>query len=638
MIEDKRDANGTREIREDNFSNYRRKYPVGYKSNHTWGGKLENIVKAIPDRLAFAQGNRRLTWRQFDRRVNRLANALLGLGIKKEDRVGIAGFNSIEWMESYFGVSKIGAVPFNLNPQAALDEIGYVIEDADAVAVIVEDDYAPIIERVTEGIASLKHLIVYGMGKPAQNIPSGALVYEDLMAKYPSTKPKLDYKVTNEDFCYLMYTSGTTGYPKGVVWDAEQRVKGVEMLIYNVLVPAFDRIENDRIFDFVFSLYPMPIIKALRPLGRLSLARKALFRFFKTIWGSTLMITESRRLMKEGVKYIPVCPLFHATAYMQTFGNIVSSATTTIFLPTPHPFNARELLETMEKEKANGITINGDAFAMPILDELKRAREEGRKYNLSSWRAIISSGVRWSPRVKKELYEFLPQVVIMDVYGCTEFSIAYSSATVRDDKEVPPAGAMLLARGGLYSLQYPFRIVNPETGEDVKPGTGEMGEFAAGGYVSLGYWKRPEKTGSSFRVINGKRYFFTGDDGYVDEALRFCFLGRGGTEVINTAGEKVYTEEVKELIKTHPKVRDAAVVGVPDSESGEALAAIIELEKGEDLAEEDIMGHCRQGLPEHKVPKYVMFVVSLPREVTGKMEKRVLKEFAEGRIGGLSRG
>ena len=633
MIEHERDASGVREISEDSFSNYRRKYPVGYKSNHTWWKKLENIVKAIPDRLAFVQGERRLTWRQFDGRVNRLANALLGLGIKKGERVGIAGFNSIEWMESYFAISKIGAVPFNLNPQAALDELGYVIEDADAVAVIVEDDYAPIIERVTEGIATLKHVLVYGIGKPAQNIPRGAIAYEDLLAKYPPTKPKLAYKVTNEDFCYLMYTSGTTGYPKGVVWDGEQRVKGVEMLIFNVLLPAFDRIGNDKIFEFVLGLYPMPILKALRPLNRLGLFKRGLFRFFKIIWGSTLMITESRRLLKEGVKYVPVCPLFHASAYMQTFGNIVSSATTTVFLPTPYPFNARELLEVMEKEKVNGIMINGDAFAMPILDELKKAREEGRKYDFSSWKSIISSGVRWSSRVKEELYEFLPQVVIMDAYGCTEFSIAYSSAAVRGDKEPPLAGATLPARGGLYSLQAPFRIINPETGVDVKPGTGEMGEFAAGGYVSLGYWKRPEKTRSSFRIIDGKRYFFTGDDGYVNEDLQFCFVGRGGREVINTGGEKVYNEEVKLVIKSHPGVRDAVVVGVPDRELGEALAAIVELEKGEELTEEDIAGHCRQSLPAHKVPKYVMFVVSLPREVTGKMEKRVLKEFAEGRLG-----
>ena len=632
MIERERDTSGAREISEDSFSNYRRRYPVGYKSNHTWRSKLENIVTAIPDRLAFVQGERRLTWRQFDGRVNRLANALSGLGIKKEERVGIAGFNSIEWMESYFGISKIGAVPFNLNPRAALDELGYVIEDADAVAVIVEDDYAPIIERVTEGIASLKHVIVYGVGKPAQNIPRGALIYEDLLAKYPPTKPELDYKITNEDFCYLMYTSGTTGYPKGAVWDGEQRVKGVEMLIYNVLLPAFDRVDNDKIFEFVFSLYPISALKVSRPLSRLGLFKWMLFRFFKVIWGSTLMITESRRLLKEGVKYVPVCPLFHASAYMQTFGNIVSSATTTVFLPTPYPFNATELLEVMEKEKANGIMINGDAFAMPILDELKKARAEGRKYDLSSWRAIISSGVRWSPRVKKELCELLPQVVIIDAYGCTEFGIAYSSAAVLEDKEPLPAGATLPARGRLYSLQYPFRIVNPETGEDIKPGTGEMGEFAAGGYVALGYWKRPEKTRSSFKVVDGMRYFFTGDDGYVNEALHFSFVGRG-KDVVTTGGEKVYAEEVKEVIKSHPKVRDAAVVGVPDRELGEALAAIIELEKGEDLTEEDIAGHCRQSLPAHKVPRYVMFVVSLPREVTGKMEKRVLKEFAEGRLG-----
>jgi fatty-acyl-CoA synthase len=287
----------------------------------------------------------------------------------------------------------------------------------------------------------------------------------------------------------------------------------------------------------------------------------------------------------------------------------------------------------MESEKATGITINGDVFAMLILDELRKAKEEGRTYNLSSWRTIVSSGVRLSPGVKRKLCEFLPQLVIQDMYGCTEFSVAYNSVAIKEDADVAFPGAVLPARGGLFSMQAPFKVVNPETGTDVKPGTEEIGEFAAGGYVSLGYWKCPARTKRKFKLIKGKRYFFTGDDGFVDKDMRFCFIGRGGKEVMNIAGDRVYSEEVAEVIKTNPKVRDVAVVGVPDKELGKAITAIIQLEKGEDLTEEDIVEYCSRSLQEHKVPKHVIFVVSLPREVTGKMEKKVINEFVQGRLG-----
>jgi fatty-acyl-CoA synthase len=222
---------------------------------------------------------------------------------------------------------------------------------------------------------------------------------------------------------------------------------------------------------------------------------------------------------------------------------------------------------------------------------------------------------------------------VLDAYGCTEFSLAYSSAATLEDKEMSHAGVMLPARKGLYSLQALCKVINPETGKEVKPGTGEIGEFAAGGYVSLGYWKNPTKTESAFKVINGRRYFFTGDDGYVDKQLRFHLVGRGDNALTMVGGEKVYSEEIKEVIKSHPKVRDTTVVGVSDAESGQALVAIVELEKGEELTEQDIIQHCNQNLPSYKVPKHVMFIVSLPRGATGKMDRKVIKEFVQSRMG-----
>jgi fatty-acyl-CoA synthase len=620
-------------LERDSFANYRRRYRGGKLSNNTWGGRLEKIVKAIPDKLAFVQGDRRLTWKQFNERVNRLANALLDLGIKKEERIGIAGFNSIEWMESYFAISKIGAVPFNLNPQAALDEIEYVVSDADAVALIIEDSYAPTIQRVTEGIASLRHLIVYGVGKPPQNIPPRTLAHEDLVAKYPPTKPRLGYKVTNEDFCYLMYAGEMTGYPKGVVWDGEQRVKGVEQLIYNALLPLFDKYNDRKVFEALFSLFPLELLRVSFSLShRFSFVKVWMAKFFKMIWSSTFMIKLSRRLAKEGSKHITLAPLFSEVSYMYAFGIVACVGGTTALLPTPYPFNARELLETIEKEKVNTVMITGNIFVIPILDELKKAKREGRTYDLSSCRMMMSIGMGWTPSLRKELYEFFPEAVVLDVYGNPEVSAAYGLGFTLDEKEVPDIGVTLPTKKGTFSFKLPCKVIDPEDGKEVKPGTGEIGEFVAGGHLALGYWKNPTKTESAFKVIDGRRYFFTGVHGYVDKEFRFCFAGRD-EEVINVGGKKIYSGEVRRVIRSHPKVRDVAVVGVPDDELGEALAAVIELRKGEELTEHDVVEYCSQSLPQHIIPKHIMFVVSFPREATGKMEKRVLKEFVQSRLG-----
>jgi len=630
-VEIAKETLGRSEISQDSFSNYRRKYPSGKKSNNTFGARLEKLARLIGDKVALIQGERRLTWKQLDERVNRLANALVDLGVKKEERVGIAGFNSIEWMESYFAISRIGAVPFNLNPRFTHDEIKYVMEDADAVATLVEDEYAPAVKAVGDEVASLRNLIVYGVGKPPKDVPEGAIVYDDLMAKYPPTKPKLGYKVTNEDFAMLLYTGGTTGYPKGTVWDGEQRVKGLETLVFNGLVPIIARIDEKKTFDFVIGLNPIPGAKALfpvlRPILSLGFNKTLIARLSKRLEGTPLMIKLDRRLIKGGYKFLPAPPLFHGAAYYNVFGNIVGVGTTTVFLPTPHPFNAKEFLETIEKERVNMAMIGGDAFAIPILEELRNAKKEGRTYKLSSLTGISSSGVRWSAHIKKEMHEYMPHFIAIDGYGSTESSVAYSSIGTADDKEEAGAGAKITPKRGVYSLQARCRVVNPDTGEDVKPGSGEIGEFLTGGYMALGYWKCPKKAEHDFRVVDGERYFFAGDAGTVDAGGVFHLVGRGREEIINTGGEKVYAEEVEEVIKSHPKIRDVGVTGVLDERWGEAVTAVIELEKGEELTAEEVIDYVGQKLAGYKKPKHVIFVESLPRGASGKVERIRLKEF-----------
>ena len=630
---------------QDSFDRYRQKYPEGHMSNNTWGGRLEVLAETIPDRVAFIQGDRELTWKQFDERVNKLANAFLDFGIKKEERVAIMGFNCIEWMKSYFAASKIGAVPVNVNPRFVPDELKHVLEDSDSVMLVLECESVEPVNRLRGELPLVKNYVVWG-----KEVPSDMVSYEELMRKYPSTKPEPGWEVTNEDFAYLFYTGGTTGYPKGTVWDYQSRVRGLDMIFWNGVVPVIEglgRVPEGAYMKLINSFFPPEVgLEAIEGMRMIVTASEPVFekmeRLLSTppaergptqeIWRGPEVISLMKDLLMQlfgtsiiytltgsRVRLLPAAPLFHGAAYECDFAYIGAIGATSIYLTSRH-FDARELWETVERRKAQYLLIVGDAFAIPMVEELGR-----REYDLSSVAGIISSGVIFSPKIKRKFLEYMPSAFMLDEMGTTESSAAYTHFTTSADEEIP----MLKTKVSL-SEPFPCRVINPETGKDVKPG--EKGEFVYGGYMALGYWKDPEKTSRSFRTIDGKRWFFVGDEGTVDEDGYFHFIGRGPT-VINTGGEKVYPEEVEETIKTYWKVRDAGVTGVPDERWGEAVTAVVELNPGEKATPEEIIDFCRGKMAGYKKPKHVIFVEKFPRAAAGKIERRELKEFAKKTLG-----
>ena len=580
-------------IENDTFEIYRQKYADGHKSNNTWGKRLETLARVIPDGFAFIQGERELTWKQFDGRVNRLANLFLDLGIEKEDRIAIMGFNSIEWVETYFAASKIGAVPVNVNARFVPDEVRYILEDSDSVAVVLESDAADRINQISGYLPLLKHKIVWG-----SEVSTDMLDYGELMGGYPDTRPEFDWNVTNEDFSFLFYTGGTTGYPKGTVWDGEMRVRGLDMLLASAYGSSPD-------------LMNPKIRKSMGNVDKLTMINK-----LSNMFGTPMIY----RAIGSSIRTLVACPLFHGTAYQANFCNIGSAGLTSVYLSTSHPFNAKELWETVEEKKVNSILIVGDAFAIPMVEELEKG-----DYDLSSLNSIVSSGVIWSPKIKKRMLELMQNVRLMDALGSSEVSSSFSQSSSSGEKEIQKLNVKLTNEG-----PNPCRCINPMTGEDVKPG--ERGEFIYGGYMALGYWKDPEKTARAWRVIDDKRWFFVGDEGTVDEGGYFHFIGRGPT-VINTGGEKVYPEEVEEIIKTNPNVRDAAVVGIPDEKWGEAVTAIVELKADKRATEEEVIEFCRGKMSGYKKPKHVLFVDKVPRAAAGKLERKPLKEMAKKELG-----
>ena len=628
---------GLEKLERDSFSNYRQHYRHGTKSNSTLGSRLEKLARIIPHGIAFIQRNRRVTWEEFDQQVNRLANGLLDLGINKGERVGIVGFNSIEWMVANFAIAKVGAVSFFLDPRLTLGEIAYVIKDADAVAVIAEGLYASTIARVTEGMVSLRCLIVYDVGRVPQLVPPGAVIYDDLMTRHPATKPRLSYEVTNEDFAHLEYSLGSGGYYVGAVWDYQRLTKSLMMMLLSDYLPIVDRGQEEAAIDLHGAMFALPGHRALLHSGRRIFGspiwRKLYLKHIEVLMGTTFRIKLARRFGKEGYKVLPVCPLFFEACYNPTLGSILVDGSCTVFLPTPSLFDVQEFCRIVEKEKVNMAVISGDAFAIPVVEELRRMEREGRRYDFSSLGIMFSTRVTWTPHLKKELLDLIPSVIIVDGYGARGSGVAYVCINCSVDEEMTPI-QIKVDREGVYAFQDPCKVINPETGEEVKPGSGETGEFLTGGHSALGFWKNPEETKQAFKVVDECKYFCAGDLGYVDERGWFHLTGRRGVDIIESGGKEVYVVEVEGVIRTHPKVRDVGIVALPDEGLGEAIAACIQTQEGQELSEEEVIEYCSQRLANYKVPKHILFVESIPRTASGKIEKRMLTEFAQARVGG----
>jgi len=624
---------GAREVDRDDFSNYRQKYSGRRKRNHTWKYRTEMYARFFPKRPCMIQGDRVVNWDRFNRRCNRLAHGMIAMGIKKEDRVAIVGFNSIEWMEVHFAAGKIGAIPVNVNPRFVPDEVRYVIEDSDAVIAFVEEPYAQLIADIKKDLPRLRHVVIYGVGKRPDDVPAGTAVYDDILSDDESN-PKI--KVYNNDFCILIYTGGTTGYPKGTVWDGTQRVRGLDMMLVNNIVPIFDAIAEypDAAIAGISKLLgsepkvvrvltALMASKPARAFWRSNLGKNAVLLIFKAMSGNPWVLKGTGAFQKAGVRLLCSAPLFHGAGIEGAFTYYGAIASCTVFLPTPHPFVAREFWETVEKHRVHTAVIVGDAFALPMMEELKKAEEEGRPYDLRSLWAIVSSGTRLSAHVKKEFLRQHPGLLIVDTMGTSESSGAFATINASTDKEIKPAGARLITnKSGFYRKQvFSSRVVNPETGRDVEPGSSEIGEFLFGGWMTLGYWKCPKKTARDFRIIDGKRWFFAGDEGTVDEEGRFNLIGRGGGYMINSGGEKIYSEEVEELVKSHPKVRDVAVVGITDERWGQAVTALVELRPGEEANPQEIIDYCRDRIAGYKRPRNVFIVEKIPRTATGKIDR-----------------
>jgi 3-oxocholest-4-en-26-oate---CoA ligase len=512
----------------------------------------ETVADIVPDAPAMVQGPRRVKWTDLDRRANGVAHALLEAGVSRQDKVAHFLYNCPEYLESTFAILKIGLVPVNTNYRYADDELVYLWDNADAVAVIFHGAFSARIDGIRRRVPGVRTW--YWVDDGNGDCPAWATPYEQAASSW-SERVEAPWGRSGDDL-YLLYTGGTTGMPKGVMWRQDD-------LFCRLNQGNFLRMAED---------------------GGLDAVRK-------TVTG-------------PGPVHLPACPLMHGTGAFTAMGAMTVGGC--VVLLEGRSFDPGELLDTVDRENVNTIAIVGDAFAKPILRALD---EHPGRWRLSTLLAVVSSGVMWSEETKRGLLRHRPNLILIDAFSSSEalgMGTSVSSGT----------NAEHTAR---FTLSPGVRVIDPESGKDVTPGSDEVGLLSLGGRNPLGYYKDPAKSAATFKEIDGVRYSVPGDYATVDADGAIHLLGRGSV-VINSGGEKVFPEEVEEVLKLHPAVRDAVAVGIPDDRFGSAVAAVVELNPGASTSESELVGHVRAHLAAFKAPKRVRFVETIGRSPAGKVD------------------
>ena len=512
----------------------------------------EVVADTIPHAPALVHGTRTQTWAETERRANGVARALLDVGLGHQDKVAHYLYNTPEYLESTFGILKAGLVPVNTNYRYTDDELVYLWDNADAAAVIFHGVFTERIEALRARVPGVRAW--WWVDDGSGPCPGWATPYEHA-AGHDATRVVAPWGRSGDDL-YLLYTGGTTGMPKGVMWRQDDLF--CRLNAGNIL-----RIDEDGGLEAVH----------------------------KTVVGA-------------GPVHLPACPLMHGTGVFTSMG--IMAVGGSVVTLTGRRFDPVELLDTVDADNVNTIAIVGDAFAKPILAALD---EHPGRWRLSTMLAIVSSGVMWSEETKQGLLRHRPTLMLIDAFS--------SSEAIGIGSSVSSGGAT--EHTARFTLSPEVRVLDPQSDRDVTPGSGEVGVLAIGGRNPLGYYKDEAKSAATFRVIDGVRYSVPGDFATVDADGAIALLGRGSV-VVNTGGEKVFPEEVEEVLKLHPAVRDAVVVGIPDERFGQAVAAVVELQPGATVTEAELMGHVRGHLAAYKAPRRVHVVDTIGRSPAGKVD------------------
>ncbi|MCZ6890432.1 MAG: AMP-binding protein [Gammaproteobacteria bacterium] len=532
---------------------------------------LERVADTIPDRDAMICGDTVVSWREYEQRAARLAAALVELGVPEGAHIGLYLHNCNEYLEGHFATFKLSGCPINVNYRYKAEELVYLLDNADVEALIFQSTYAERIAEIRHQLPKIKCFVQVDDGSGVALL-DGAVDFEAIVAQ-AAPLARSERKRTD---LYMLYTGGTTGMPKGVMYNngdwCRELIRG-------------------------YRNYKMPIPETVDDIP-----------------SSLDIALQSDQL---GVS-LAACPLMHGTGIW--IGALTPQLAGSAVLTIPAlGLDADRIWREVERRRVTHMTIVGDAFARPLLKSLDEAVANGTPFDLSSMRVITSSGVMWSMEVKQELLHH-HDFVLVDAMGSSEGTMGGS---------VVKRGTLKKSKTASFKLNPNVRVFT-EDGRRVEPGSGENGMIATPSPM-IGYYKDPEKTAATIREIDGVHYVIPGDFATVDEDGSIVLLGRGSM-CINTAGEKVFPEEVEEVIKKHPAIADCLVVGVPDERFGQRVVAVLAADGAKSEDDDALYAHARSHLAGYKLPKDLVWVEVVQRAPNGKADYKWAKSMALDRL------
>ncbi|MEV5496424.1 AMP-binding protein [Nonomuraea fuscirosea] len=526
---------------------------------------LRAAAQAAGDRPAMIQGERTVGYAELDERAARLAGALAGHGVGPGSTVAIGLYNSFAYLETIVAAFKLGARPVNINYRYRAPELRYVLDYTDAAAFVHDTSLAAHVREVPGDRLLLE------VGAEAEPL-APVVPFERAVEHEPVHRDA----AAGSPHGIILLTGGTTGRPKGVIWDRD----GLLGILRGVFRQA--------------GLEPPQTPDEVR--------------------------TRVRELRAKGGPpvVLPMSPLMHGTGLFHALRTLLAGGT--ICFCTSRSLDAEEVWRTVERHAVTEMVIVGDAFGRPLVDALAAAERAGRPYDIGSLRSMTSSGVIWSAEVKRELLR-RGGMTLIDNISASEGG-PFGQALARSEADVAD---------GRFTLSPVARILD-ENDQDIKPGTGQVGVLASAGPQPVGYLKDPERTARVWRTIDGVRYAVPGDLASLDADGRLILLGRGDG-VINTGGEKVFPEEVEEALVTHPSVSEAVVVGVPDPRWGQIVVAVVApADALAEVEDEALSRHVGERLAGYKRPRAIVRVEAIPRSPAGKINRPSARELAVGHL------
>jgi 3-oxocholest-4-en-26-oate---CoA ligase len=528
---------------------------------------FEAAVDAYPEREYLVANEARRTYGQMEARANQLAHHLASQGIGPGDHVGIYAYNSVEWVETAWAVFKLRAIWININYRYVEEELRYLLHNADLKALVHQREFSPLVAALLPELPELHHVIVVEDGSDAADPVPAAVHYEDALS---GQSPARDFGPRSGDDLYILYTGGTTGMPKGVVWRHQD--------VFYALGGGTDPTTNERVTD------------------------------------PSVMVAKGAA---GGMTHLPVAPLMHGATQWCVMGqSFVGSKIVLMAKFDPH-----EVWRLVEQERVNSVMITGDAMGKPLVESLD---DPGPAHDLSSLVAVVSSAALFSAPVKDEFFAHLPHLVITDAIGSSEGG--------NNGLTVVTAGNTAMKSGPTVRL-LGQTVVFDENLELVEPGSGVIGKIARSGDIPQGYYNDPKKTAEVFIEVRGNRYVMPGDYATVEADGSITLLGRGSI-VINSGGEKIFPEEVESAVRSHPDVMDAIVCGAPDERWGQTVAAIVQPRVGHDAPSlEALQEHCRVSIAGYKLPRRLHVVDAIERSPSGKPDYTWAASVVEAEVG-----